>query len=115
MPPSFVVRTLTISLVSDPLDHSKFSEMKLSILWSATVFSALVDAISLTTESGSYTVNAGSANSLQFVVSRTNCDITSILYRGAQLQYTSQGSHIGSGLGSSTTVTAQELTSKLEA
>ncbi|PGH27434.1 hypothetical protein AJ80_00912 [Polytolypa hystricis UAMH7299] len=57
-------------------------------------------AFGYTTSSSSYTIDAGSANPLVFDVSRSTCDITSILYRGTQLQYSSQSSHIGSGLGS---------------
>ncbi|KAH7384987.1 Rhamnogalacturonase B, N-terminal-domain-containing protein [Cadophora sp. MPI-SDFR-AT-0126] len=85
--------------------------MKLSFLLPATLFSAFAEAITLTTATASYTVNAGSANAFEFVVSRTNCDITSLKYRGVEAQYKSTGSHIGSSLGSGTTVTAQELTS----
>lgn len=86
--------------------------MKLSIVLLTVIYSVLVDAITLTTSSASYTVNAGSSNPLEVVVSKTSCDITSLKYRGTQVQYGSQGSHIGSGLGSAT-VTAQQLTSKI--
>lgn len=48
------------------------------------------------------TVDAGSANPLVFTVNAKSCDIRSIKYRGEELQYPSQGSHIGSGLGSAT-------------
>lgn len=92
--------------------HPTFVKMKLSFLLPATLFSAFAEAITLTTATASYTVNAGSANAFEFVVSRTNCDITSLKYRGVEAQYKSTGSHIGSSLGSGTTVTAQELTSR---
>jgi rhamnogalacturonan endolyase len=51
------------------------------------------------TQSGStWTIDAGSSNALVFVVN-TACDITSIRFRGVELQ-SSTASHIGSGLGS---------------
>ncbi|ROT42860.1 rhamnogalacturonase B [Sodiomyces alkalinus F11] len=53
-------------------------------------------------------VNAGSANPLYFSVSRSNCDINSIRYRGHELQYQSQGTHIGSGLGSANVQVTQQ-------
>ncbi|KAJ5119452.1 hypothetical protein N7448_010121 [Penicillium atrosanguineum] len=59
-------------------------------------------AFGLTTNTGSYVVDAGSSNSLKFTVDRDNCDITSINYYGSELQYQSTGSHIGSGLGTAT-------------
>lgn len=59
-------------------------------------------AFGLTSDSSSYTVDAGSANPLVYKVSRTNCDITSILYRGRQLQKAGPYSHINSGLGTAT-------------
>ncbi|TGZ81516.1 Rhamnogalacturonase B [Ascodesmis nigricans] len=64
--------------------------------------SAALAAFGLTSDSSSYTVDAGSANPLIFKVSRSNCDITSILYRGRQLQKQSPYSHINSGLGTAT-------------
>ncbi|OOQ83658.1 Rhamnogalacturonate lyase A [Penicillium brasilianum] len=64
-------------------------------------------AFGLTTNSGTYVVDAGSSNSLKFTVDRTNCDITSIVYYGSELQYQSTGSHIGSGLGSATVTATQ--------
>ncbi|KAJ5600780.1 hypothetical protein N7450_001847 [Penicillium hetheringtonii] len=64
-------------------------------------------AFGLTTNSGSYVVDAGSSNPLKFTVSRTSCDITSIVYYGSELQYQSTGSHIGSGLGSATVSATQ--------
>ncbi|KAH7309783.1 Rhamnogalacturonase B, N-terminal-domain-containing protein [Stachybotrys elegans] len=52
------------------------------------------------TQSGStWTVDAGASNALVFVVN-TACDITSLRYRGVELQ-SSTASHIGSGLGGS--------------
>lgn len=69
-----------------------------------------VHAVTLTTTSSAYTVNADSTNAFQFTVNRANCDVTSILYRGTQAQY--QGgsySQLSSGLGSAT-VSATSIT-----
>lgn len=89
-------------------------KMKLPFLLPATIFSAFAEAITLITATGSYTVNAGSSNDFEFVVSRTNCDITSLKYRGVETQYKSTGSHISSGLGTGTAVSAQEITSRFK-
>jgi rhamnogalacturonan endolyase len=59
-------------------------------------------AFGYTTSGDNYVVDAGSSNALVFSVSRTSCDVKSIKYRGTELQYASQGSHIGSGLGTAT-------------
>ncbi|KAK1142263.1 hypothetical protein N8T08_008007 [Aspergillus melleus] len=65
-------------------------------------------AFGLTTNDNSYVIDAGSPNSLVFTVSRSSCDITSIKYYGSELQYPSQGSHIGSGLGSASVSAVQD-------
>lgn len=59
-------------------------------------------AFGITTSTASYTIDAGSAESFIVTISRTNCDITSIKYRGVEYQYQSTKSHIASGLGSAT-------------
>ncbi|KAF2753217.1 hypothetical protein EJ05DRAFT_445189 [Pseudovirgaria hyperparasitica] len=59
-------------------------------------------AFGITTSSASYVIDAGSANPLVVTISRASCDITSIKYRGTEVQYQSTGSHIGSGLGTAT-------------
>ncbi|OBT59342.1 hypothetical protein VE04_00263 [Pseudogymnoascus sp. 24MN13] len=59
-------------------------------------------AFGITTSTASYAIDAGSAESFVVTVSRTNCDITSIKYRGVEYQYQSTKSHIASGLGSAT-------------
>jgi rhamnogalacturonan endolyase len=60
------------------------------------------------TKSGSnYIIDAGSANSLVFSVSSSSCDINSIKFRGTELQYSSTGTHISSGLGSATVSVAK--------
>ncbi|KAL3474241.1 Rhamnogalacturonase B, N-terminal-domain-containing protein [Aspergillus californicus] len=65
-------------------------------------------AFGITDNGSSYTINANSANPLTFTVSQSSCDITSIYYYGAELQYQSTGSHIGSGLGSATVSATQD-------
>lgn len=66
----------------------------------------------LTQDSTSFTINTGSTNSLVAKVSKSNCDITSIVFRGQQLQGPQAiGTHIGSGLGSAT-VTAEVIDGK---
>ncbi|KAL4918699.1 Rhamnogalacturonase B, N-terminal-domain-containing protein [Aspergillus aurantiobrunneus] len=65
-------------------------------------------AFGITDNGDSYTIDAGSANPLRFAVSQSSCDITSISYYGAELQYQSTGSHIGSGLGSATVSATQD-------
>jgi rhamnogalacturonan endolyase len=87
--------------------------MKISSLASVllTLFPFKVDAVTLTTTSSAYTVDAGSANSFQFTVSRSSCDVTSIKYMGNEVQYQSTASHIGSGLGTAT-VSATTVTCK---
>lgn len=75
------------------------------------VASPLAQAVSLTTSSSSYTVNADSANPLIVVFSRSNCDITSLKYRGTEVQTQSGArSHIASGF-SSPTVSATTINS----
>ncbi|KAK7911528.1 rhamnogalacturonase [Apiospora marii] len=58
-------------------------------------------AFGFTKSGNNYVVDAGSDNPLVFTVSGGSCDITSIKYRGVELQ-DRQGSHISSGLGSAT-------------
>lgn len=59
-------------------------------------------AFGVTSSGGNYVVDCGSTNSLVFKVSQTSGDINSIVYMGTEYQYASQGSHIGSGLGTAT-------------
>lgn len=84
--------------------------MKFSVL-PVALFAAVAKAVTLSTTSASYTVSADSANALVVVFSRASCDITSLKYRGTEVQYQSQGTHIGSGLGTAT-VSAQTISSK---
>ncbi|PBP27188.1 Rhamnogalacturonase B [Diplocarpon rosae] len=85
--------------------------MKLSLSWLPAIISlAGVHAVTLTDGTDTYTVNADSSDALEFVVSKDSCDITSIKYRGTQVQYSEENSHISSGLGTAT-VEADEITS----
>jgi rhamnogalacturonan endolyase len=77
-------------------------------LAAASLYSFALAAFGITETSSSYVVDAGSSNSLKIIVNRATCDITSIVYRGEELQYKSQGTHLSSGLGSAT-VTSQIL------
>ncbi|KAF7595641.1 hypothetical protein BBP40_005389 [Aspergillus hancockii] len=74
------------------------------LLWARAAYAAF----GITTTSSAYTIDAGSSNPLKFTVSRSSCDITSINFYGSELQYSSQGSHIGSGLGSATVSATQD-------
>lgn len=65
---------------------------------------APVLAITVDTTDDAYTVNTDSGNGFKATISRSSCDITSLIYRGTDYQYASQGSHIASGLGSSVSV-----------
>jgi len=74
-----------------------------SALLAATIFaSSALAAFGVTTSGSNIIVDAGSANPLKFTVNSKTCDITSILYRGEELQYAKQGTHISSGLGTAT-------------
>lgn len=57
-------------------------------------------AFGVTKNGDNIVVDAGSSNPLVFTVNAKSCDITSIKYRGQELQSSGKGSHIGSGLGS---------------
>ncbi|RWA10096.1 hypothetical protein EKO27_g4991 [Xylaria grammica] len=78
--------------------------MLLPILLLSTLgFASSVSAAFGFTKSGNdYVIDAGSSEPLVFTVSGTSCDITSIKYRGAELQGRSKGTHLSSGLGSAT-------------
>ncbi|KAG9046253.1 hypothetical protein FS837_004779 [Tulasnella sp. UAMH 9824] len=69
---------------------------------SAAVAPLAQAAFGYTSSGGYWTVDAGSANSLVYKVNQASCDITSLVYIGVDYQYTSQYSHISSGLGSVT-------------
>lgn len=82
--------------------------LKASLL-SFVAFTAQVAhaAFGITTSSSAYVIDTNAPNQLKFTVSRSSCDITSIIHYGTELQYSSQGSHIGSGLGSATVTATQ--------
>ncbi|KAI1497933.1 polysaccharide lyase family 4 protein [Biscogniauxia marginata] len=78
------------------------------VLLSIFAFASSVSAAFGFTKSGSdYVIDAGSSNPLIFTVSGSSCDVTSIKYRGTELQGSSKGSHISSGLGSATVSVTQ--------
>ncbi|ORY10674.1 Rhamnogalacturonase B, N-terminal-domain-containing protein [Clohesyomyces aquaticus] len=82
-----------------------------SPLLAAFAFScSVLAAFGITNSGSSYVIDAGSDNPLKVTVNSKSCDITSILFRGEELQSQSQYSHISSGLGSAT-VTAQTISS----
>jgi rhamnogalacturonan endolyase len=68
-------------------------------------------AFGITTSGSSIVIDAGSTNTLEITVNSASCDITSILFRGEELQDSSKGSHISSGLGSAT-VKSEIISSK---
>ncbi|KAF2692000.1 polysaccharide lyase family 4 protein [Lentithecium fluviatile CBS 122367] len=73
-----------------------------ALLATAAFASSASAAFGITTSGSNIVVDAGSDNALKFTVNSGSCDITSILYRGEELQYQSTASHISSGLGSAT-------------
>lgn len=76
--------------------------MLLYLLLSVFAFASEAFAAFGFTQSGSnYVIDAGSSNALVFTVNGGSCDITSIKYRGTELQ-SSQGTHLSSGLGTAT-------------
>jgi rhamnogalacturonan endolyase len=71
-----------------------------TLLVAALAPASVSAAFGFTTSGNNIIVDAGSSNSLVFTVNRLSCDITSIRYRGVELQTTEgKGTHIGSGLG----------------
>ncbi|KAI5860905.1 polysaccharide lyase family 4 protein [Durotheca rogersii] len=73
-----------------------------------TFASSVLAAFGFTKSGSNYDIDAGSSNSLVFTVNGGSCDITSIKYRGTELQ-DSQGTHLSSGLGTAT-VTVESIT-----
>jgi rhamnogalacturonan endolyase len=74
--------------------------------------SSALAAFGITTSGNNIVVDAGSENPFKITVNKNSCDITSILYRGEEFQYQSQGTHISSGLGTAT-VSSTIVNSKL--
>jgi len=81
--------------------------IRLLVVWISLFATGVISAFGYTSSGGNYIVDAGSSNPLIFSVSQSNCDIKSIKFRGVELQYGSQGTHIGSGLGSATVSISQ--------
>ncbi|EME40175.1 polysaccharide lyase family 4 protein [Dothistroma septosporum NZE10] len=68
-------------------------------------------AFGYTESSGSFVVDAGSANSLVVTIEKSSCDVTSIVYRGVEIQSKTSGTQVGSGLGTAT-VSAETITNQ---
>lgn len=84
------------------------------LLFVAYFTTSVVAAFGWTSSNGNYVIDVGSNNNaLVFSVSQSTCDINSIRYRGHELQYSGKGSHIASGLGSSTSVSITTINSML--
>lgn len=65
--------------------------------------STTLAAFGLTDNTDTYVIDTGSANTLIATIQKASCDVTSLVYRGTELQGPqSQGTHIGSGLGTAT-------------
>ncbi|CAN8105977.1 unnamed protein product [Discula destructiva] len=65
-------------------------------------YRAFVLAITVSTSTSAYTIDTGSSYGFSVAVSRTSCDITSLIFYGSQYQYSGTYSHIASGLGTAT-------------
>ncbi|KAH7163192.1 Rhamnogalacturonase B, N-terminal-domain-containing protein [Dactylonectria estremocensis] len=59
-------------------------------------------AFGVTESTASYVVDTGSSSGFVVTIKRSDCSITSLKYRSTEYQYSSQTSHIASGLGSAT-------------
>lgn len=67
-----------------------------------TFASSVFAAFGFTKSGSNYVIDAGSSNGLVFTVNGGSCDITSIKYRGTELQDSSGSTQLSSGLGSAT-------------
>lgn len=76
--------------------------MLFTILLALTFWCRVALGISVTTSTSSYTVDTGSSYGFSVAISRTTCDITSVVFYGTDYQYSGTKSHIASGLGSAT-------------
>ncbi|KAH7127110.1 rhamnogalacturonase [Dendryphion nanum] len=84
---------------------------KTLLLATCAFASSTFAAFGITDSGGNYIIDAGSSNSLVVTVNQKSCDITSIVYRGEELQDKAKGSHISSGLGTAT-VKAETVSNK---
>lgn len=87
-----------LSLLGDLVIVNMVSFKYLSALASAAPALA---AFGVTTSGNNLVVDSGNSNGFSVTVSKSDCSINSIKFRGAEYQYKSQTSHIASGLGSS--------------
>ncbi|KAK3316641.1 Rhamnogalacturonase B, N-terminal-domain-containing protein [Apodospora peruviana] len=81
--------------------------IQFAVLSTSLFVSGVLGAFGYTSSGNNFLIDAGSSNTLVFSVSKSSCDINSIKYRGTELQYGSQGTHIGSGLGTATVSISQ--------
>src|SRR5690348_631211 len=72
----------------------------------AVASAAHAAAFGFTSSGGFYTVDTGAA--LVFKINQSNGDLTSLKFNGTELQNLSRFSHVESGLGSGTSVTARQ-------
>ncbi|CAJ2504634.1 Uu.00g120280.m01.CDS01 [Anthostomella pinea] len=83
--------------------------LKVAFLSVAAFASSVYAAFGFTSSGGNYIIDAGSDNPLILTVSGSSCDITSIKYYGTELQSSTKGTQLSSGLGSAT-VNVQQIT-----
>lgn len=95
-----------------PVPEASLANMKSVLLFLSPLLTAFVDAISLTSTSSTFTVDAGSNPSFQFTVQKASCDVTSIKFNGQEVQ-SGSASQIASGLGKAT-VSANTITCMLK-
>ncbi|RYN52293.1 putative rhamnogalacturonase [Alternaria tenuissima] len=75
---------------------------KSALLAAATLSPSALAAFGASQSGDNIVVDTGASNPLIFTVNAKSCDITSIKYRGEELQSSEKGSHISSGLGTAT-------------
>ena len=85
-----------------PAGVSLLMLLQRAVLATFAFASSTLAAFGITTSGNNIVVDAGSDNAFKITVNKNSCDITSILYRGEEFQYSSKGSHISSGLGTAT-------------
>ncbi|KAJ4412041.1 hypothetical protein N0V82_008885 [Gnomoniopsis sp. IMI 355080] len=76
--------------------------MFFTILLALAFWCRVALGITVTTSTSSYTVDTGSSYGFSVAISRTSCDITSVVFYGTDYQYSGTKSHIASGLGTAT-------------
>ena len=77
-------------------------QLKLACLAAVAHASPVLAAFGATENGDDILVDTVSATPFTFVVNAKNCDVTSIKYRGEELQYATKASQLASGLGTAT-------------